>query len=93
MDLVGQRILVRLLPSGIRALKGLVPAKGAFQTLALSSDALGVWVLVPAGPQATASQSLGGAPVMLIKWEYLAAIAFDYSPEPYAAKAKIGFSS
>jgi hypothetical protein len=46
---------------------------------------------MPGKGKAIAIRSEGGVPVMLVKWEYIAAIAFDYSPEPYAAKARIGF--
>ncbi len=66
----------------------LLPGGASFQALVLGTDGVGAWVLFPGTKGATPSDPL---PVMLVKWEYISTVVFEFKPEPPASKKGMGF--
>lgn len=90
MDLSSRTVRFYLSAEGKRALRGLVPTRGSFQALVLSMGDLGPLVWFSAGKP---NQSVGhGVPLMLVRWDYIATLTFDYEPERAATPSPIGFS-
>lgn len=90
MEIRGQFIRFFLSPQGSRALKGLVPAKRSFESLVLEEDSLGLLVWPPGKKARLAAQTV---PVMLLRWDYVAAMTFAYQADAKVAPRPIGFSS
>jgi len=89
IDISGQWVRFHLSHEGRQALKGLVPAKGSFQALVVETENLGPLVWNPAKRSKRADRRV---PVMLLKWDYIASLAFDYQLERGLARAPIGFT-
>ncbi len=81
-------MLFRLTSEGRRALKGLVPLKGAFQAYVLGTDALGAWVLLPSKSGGDGSQV---ASLTLLKWNYVVTVGLEFRPQRPATRKAIGF--
>ena len=75
---------------GRTALRGLIPARGSFQAQVVDTVDLGPLVYVPAVRHGHASEA--PIPVMLLRWDYIASMTFDYEPERIAPRASIGFT-
>ena len=88
MSIYGKPVLFRLSPQGRRALRGLVSKKGSFQAFVVQTDNVGAWVLM-SGKQA--DQPNQAVPVMLLKWDYVAAAVCEFQPERPAVRERIGF--
>ena len=84
----GQLVQLQLLPVGRRALSGLVPANGRFAALIVEEGTLGplVW-----RPKKGAKRPAWPLPVMLVRWDYIATVTFDYEPEGAPRPTQIGF--
>ena len=85
MMLVGRSVLFRVSLEGERSLGGLFSGRGSFPAYVLGQDDVGVWITVetPSPGQAI--------PVVLLKWEYLATVTFDFVPEQPRKRAGLGF--
>ena len=81
-------MLFRLTSEGRRALKGLVPLKGAFQAYVLGTDALGAWVLLPSNSGAEGGQV---ASLTLLKWDYVVTVGLEFRPQRPTTRRVIGF--
>ncbi len=87
MPMGSQLVRFHLSPEGQRALKGLVPA-GSFQATVVDEDSLGVMIWRPLKRSRPVPERI---PVMLLKWEYIATMVFDYRPAAEVGRATIGF--
>ena len=88
MDISGKPVLFHLSAQGRRALGTLVPRKGAFRALVLTIDNAGAWVLFPGIGEGNTGDRV---PVMLLKWEYISTVVFDFKPEHPRARTAPGF--
>jgi hypothetical protein len=88
MDMSGQIVRFYLSAEGRRALKGVMPSRNSFEAWVLDTDELGpvVWTDFERHKRIP-----GRLRVMLLKWDYIASMAFDYQFEPGAVRAAIGF--
>lgn len=84
-----QLVRFHLSPEGQRALRGLVPA-GSLQATIVGQDSLGVTIWRPLKRSKLAPERI---PVMLLKWEYIATMAFDYRPQLPVSRMPIGFGA
>jgi hypothetical protein len=75
---------------GRTALRGLVPARGSFQAQVVDTVGLGPLVYVSAARHGHASEDR--IPVMLLRWDYIASMTFDYEAEKIAPRGSIGFT-
>ena len=88
MDISGKPVLFHVSAQGKRALGALVPKKGSFRALVLAIDGVGAWILFPG----TGANDPGDrVPVMLLKWEYISTVAFDFRPEHSPRRVVPGF--
>ena len=89
MDLTGRFVRFHLSGDGRKALRGLVAAKGSFQALVVATADLG-----PLVSQTTSEVRQGGqtVPVMLVRWDYIAAMTFDLALDRAPAREAIGFT-
>jgi hypothetical protein len=88
MDISGKPVLFHLSPQGRRALGTLVPRKGAFRALVLAIDNTGASVLFPG---VGGENSGDRVPVMLLKWDYISTVVFDFKPEHPRPRPVPGF--
>jgi hypothetical protein len=88
MDLSSKPVSFHLSPQGRRALGALVPKRGSFRALVMSMDATGAWVLFPGTSGGGAGERI---PVMLLKWEYVSTVVFDFKPEHPRTRTVPGF--
>ena len=88
MDISDKPVLFHLSPEGRRALSRLVSKKASFPALVLGIDGIGAWILMA---DKRPAQSGEAVPVMLLKWDYVATVAFEFKPEPPPARATPGF--
>ena len=89
MDLSGVVVRFYLSGQGRRALKGLVPARGSFQAPVLATSELGPFVWRSAAGDKRDTKELG--PVMLLRWDYIATISFDYRQPEEPGREAMGF--
>ena len=82
--LAGRTVLPRLSAEGELALSSMFPQ--TFSARILAAEAVGVWVLTSSKD---ANRQYDQA--MLLKWQYFATAAFDFKPQPAAARTRIGF--
>ena len=88
MDLTSKPVLFHLTVEGRRALGILVPRKGSFRALVVAMDSVGAWILFPGMGTSTAGR---GTPVMLLKWEYISTVVFDFKAETPRSRTVPGF--
>jgi hypothetical protein len=88
MDIAGKPVLFHLTTSGQRSIGRLLAGKSSFQSFVVGTDGVGAWVLFPGTKGAISGDSL---PVMLLKWEYISAVVFEFRPEPVPSRRGIGF--
>lgn len=74
MDLTDNLVTFHLSSEGRQALRGLVPTAPSFEAFVVDMDNVGPWVLL--GPRTAASEQ-PAAPVMLLKWDYISAVALQ----------------
>jgi len=74
---------------GRKSLRGLVPARGSFQAVVIATDQLGALVYRAAGRSGALSSEK--IPVMLLRWDYIASMTFDYQTEGGPVRTSIGF--
>lgn len=89
MELAGRTVRFHLSPEGKRALKGLVPASGSFQALVVATEDLGLLIRKSVE---RATRDAASVPVMLLRWDYIATMTFDYQVQESAERVPIGFS-
>jgi len=89
IDLSGRTVRFYLSPEGRRALRGLLPARGSFQALVLSTEEMGPLVWLSAKRPAKAGEF--GVPLTLVRWDYIASLTFDWEPGAKSG-ATIGFT-
>jgi hypothetical protein len=89
MNIEGQIVRFHLSPQGKTALKGLVSASGSFQALVIESAEFGPLLVRRLSQQR--EQTGGAFPVMLLRWDYIATMAWDYHPETPPPRARPGF--
>jgi hypothetical protein len=87
MDVSGQLVRFHLSAECRRALRGLLPAKRSFTGYVLDTNDLGLLVS-PAleGPAHSAVESA----VLLLKWDYVVTITFDYREREPSRRSPIG---
>jgi hypothetical protein len=78
MDLSGKTVRFYLSEQGREALTELVPRPESFQALVVSVGDLGPLVWMAAA--APAETPAGTGPVMLVRWDYIETLTFDYEP-------------
>jgi hypothetical protein len=82
MELSGKVVSLRLTAEGAGTLREALPGGGALEAFVMDSDAAGLWILVGD------ASGEGGAlrfPVLLVRWDYIAALFADYtSPARHA---------
>lgn len=89
-DLTDRTVRFYLSAEGRKALRGLVPAQGSFQAFVRATGELGPLIYRSAGrPNKEVEQVV---PVMLIRWDYIATLTFDYEPEESPIRTPIGFT-
>jgi len=89
MDLSGRVVSLQLTAEGVGTLREALPDGGPFQAFIMDSDATGVWVLQ--GNASGEGPSLS-FPVVLVKWNYIAALFLDFKlPGSPARRSGIGF--
>jgi hypothetical protein len=88
MDISGKPVLFHLSAQGRRALGVLVPKKGTFRALVVAIDNIGAWVLFPGTSGGDPGEPV---PVMLLKWEYVSTVVFDFKPQQPRARMVPGF--
>lgn len=88
MDISRKPVLFHLTSTGQNAIGHLLPGKASFQALVLGTDATGAWILFPGGKDIGAGEPV---PVMLVKWEYISTIVFEFMPEPPSVRKGMGF--
>ena len=89
MDLTGRTVRFHLSAEGRKALRGLVPVQGSFQAFVLTTGELGPLVYRSAGRRKKGVEQ--EVPAMLIRWDYIATMTFDFELENAPARAPIGF--
>lgn len=88
MDISGKPLLFHLTASGQNAIGRMLPERGSFQGLVLGTDEIGAWVLFPGTGPIPPGEPV---PMMLVKWEYVSTVVFEFKPEPPASKRAMGF--
>lgn len=88
MAVAGTPAVFFLSPEGERALSLWVGKRSSFPALMVSSDAVGAWITLPSGPSESPDSV---EPVMLLKWDYVATMTFDYQPDAGPSRPSIGF--
>jgi hypothetical protein len=88
MDVSGQLVRFHLSAESRRALRGLVPAKGSFTGYVLDTNDLGL--LVSPALEGSAG-SAGQSAVLLLKWDYVVTVTFDYRQQEPSRRPPIGF--
>jgi hypothetical protein len=88
MELAGRTVRFHVSPEGRKALRGLVPATGSFQAHVVEQGELGLLVNMQVGKAKALDQNV---PVMLLRWDYIATMSFEYRPERGPIRAAIGF--
>lgn len=83
MDLTGRLVHFWLSPSGREALGEVIPSAD-FETLVVEENSLGLWIQ-------TLDIEHVPRDVLLLKWEYFAAVSLDYQPEIVQEKSPAGF--
>jgi hypothetical protein len=66
----------------------LIARRASFQAFVLGIDTMGAWILVRAKKGEQADQTV---PVMLLKWDYVATVAFEFKLERPPARVAPGF--
>jgi hypothetical protein len=90
MDISGKPVLFHLSAQGRRTLGSLVPRKkDGFRALIMTMDAVGAWVMFPGAEPSGPGVS---APVVLLKWEHIAAVVFEIEPEQPRTRIIPGFA-
>lgn len=77
-----------LSPQGEQALALWVGKRSSFPALMVSFDTTGAWISVVTG---SVEQRDAAEPVMLVKWDYVATVTVEMSPEQAPARSPIGF--
>ena len=85
MVLAGKSVAFRVTDEGDRALGNVFSGKTSFAAYVLAQDEVGVWITFGARPGEQA------VPLILLKWQYIATVAFDFLPENEPARARPGF--
>ncbi len=89
IDLSDRVVRFYLSLEGRTALRGIVPVRGSFQALVLETSDLGPLVSRSAGrPKKEVEQVV---PAMLLRWDYIATMTFDYQAGGGATRPPIGF--
>ena len=88
MPLVGTPAIFFLSSQGEQALSRWVGKRSSFPALMVSSDSVGAWIRPPA---ALAEGPATVEPVMLLKWDYVETVTFEYEQETGPDRARIGF--
>lgn len=83
MTLAGSKVFFRLTAEGRKALKGLVPANGAFPADVLDEDERGVWVKIGREKQTVRA--------MLIRWTHFSVAVVEMVVVAEATRSRIGF--
>ena len=78
LDLTGQSVRLTFAAAGRAELRKVFP-RGRFECQVLAQDDRGLWILV--GEKQTGESKMA-IPAMLIRWDYIATIAFDYQHVP-----------
>lgn len=89
--LSGRTVRFHLSAEGRKALRGLVPAGGSFQAFVATTSEMGPLIWASWGK---AKKQIGEVvPVVLIRWDYIASLSFDYEypVEMKVQQSKIGF--
>jgi hypothetical protein len=89
MDIVGQRVLFHLSPEGRKALERIVARKASFPALVVDIDSLGPVIRMRHTGRRPASETF---PVMLLRWDYIATMTFEYHQPVLETRTRIGFS-
>ena len=77
-----------LSPEGERALELWIGKRSSFPAFMRSYDTVGAWILPPGS---LGEREVSAEPVMLLKWDYVATVTFETSPEQPSARVPIGF--
>jgi len=88
MPLAGTPAIFFLSPEGEQALSRWFGKRTSFPALMVSTDATGAWIRPPAGPVEGADTL---EPLMLLKWDYVETVTFEYEQETGPVRAPIGF--
>ena len=88
MNLLDRTLRFHLSTEGRKALRGLVPATGSFQARVVSQEELGLLVNRRSTKVKRLSESV---PVMLLRWDNIATMTFDYQPGGAPTRPPIGF--
>ena len=86
MDIVGQRVVFRLSREGRQILEGILSKQGAFSALVIDVDSFGP-VIRPGRTRRRESFS-----AVLLRWDYIATIAFEYRQRVFETRPRIGFA-
>jgi hypothetical protein len=87
MALSGTPATFYLSSEGEQALGVWTGKRSSFPALMISSDAIGAWILSPvSGEGSDATEA-----VMLVKWDYVATVTYEMSPEQAPTRPPIGF--
>lgn len=89
MNIVGQRVVFRLSREGREILDGVVSKQGSFTALVVDVDDFGP-VIRLRGPGQT--RGSGSFSVVLLRWDYIATIAFEYHQRVPETRPRIGFA-
>ncbi len=89
MKIDEQVVLFRLSPEGMRALRGLVPPIGSFQAYVVEQEELGLLVDTRVRKAKSPDQNI---PVMLLRWDYIATMSFEYRREIRPERARPGIT-
>ncbi len=89
MDILGQRVLFHLTPEGRKALEGIVSRKRSFPALVVDMASFGPVVRMPSAGRSRMGEAF---PVMMLRWDYIATMSFEYRHETLSMpEKKIGF--
>ena len=89
MNIVGQRVVFRLSREGREILDGLLSKQGSFTALVVDVDDFGP-VIRMGRPGRT--RRTGPFTVVLLRWDYIGTIAFEYRQRAFETRPRIGFA-
>jgi hypothetical protein len=89
MNIVGQRVIFRLSREGREILDGILSKRGSFSALVVDVDDFGP-VIRMRGPGRT--RRGGSFSAVLLRWDYIATIAFEYHQRALEFRPRIGFA-
>jgi hypothetical protein len=89
MDIVGQRVVFHLSREGRKVLEGILSKKGSFSALVIDVDSFGPVIRMRGPGRTRRSESFSA---VLLRWDYIATIAFEYHQQVFEIGPRIGFA-